>query len=218
MSRRILLICGSLQARSANRAALDVARSALESTGADVEEFTDLEMVPAFNPDAGDEGRSMGNLRRRRDDAPTHSEAVVRLREQIAGSDAVMIAAPEYAGALAGAVKNALDWIVGSGELYSKPAAVISAGTSGGEFARQQLIQTLTWQGAHVVADVGIVAPRTKSDADGRYTDEATLAAIRDLAAVLIAAPGMAAGDRLTLVRTVLSAAGVGLDHIAPVA
>jgi NADPH-dependent FMN reductase len=52
-------------------------------------------------------------------------------------SEAVLIAAPEYAGALAGTVKNALDWIVGSGELYAKPVAVMSAGATGRPFARQ---------------------------------------------------------------------------------
>ena len=33
----------------------------------------------------------------------------------------MLIAAPEYAGAIAGVMKNALDWIVGSGDLYGKP-------------------------------------------------------------------------------------------------
>ena len=62
-----------------------------------------------------------------------------RWRRRIAAADAVLIAAPEYAGALAGTIKNALDWIVGSGELYAKPVAVLSAGTTGGSFARQHL-------------------------------------------------------------------------------
>jgi NAD(P)H-dependent FMN reductase len=41
----------------------------------------------------------------------------------------VLVATPEYAGAVAGAVKNAFDWLVGSGEMYRKPVAVLSAGT-----------------------------------------------------------------------------------------
>jgi NAD(P)H-dependent FMN reductase len=48
-----------------------------------------------------------------------------------------------------------------------KPVAVVSAGTAGGPFARQMLIQTLTWQGAHVVAQIGIAAPRTKVQRGG---------------------------------------------------
>ncbi len=48
---------------------------------------------------------------------------------------------------------------------YRKPIGLVSAGTSGGYHARRALVQTLTWQGAHVVASLGIDAPRTKSDA-----------------------------------------------------
>ena len=95
--------------------------------------------------------------------------------------------------------------------------AVLSAGTTGGSFARQHLIQTLTWQGAHVVADLGIDAPRTKSDADGRYTDPATVAGIEALTAVLLDAVTMPGDDRLALVRTIVGAAGVDPAHIAPV-
>ena len=94
---------------------------------------------------------------------------------------------------------------------------MISAGTSGGVFARQGLIQTLTWQGAHVVAELGIAAPRTKSDAAGRYTDAATLAAIEALAEALLAAPALAPADRLAEVRRVVDGAGVDPVHIAPV-
>jgi hypothetical protein len=65
----------------------------------------------------------------------------------------------------------------------------MSAGTTGGPFARQMLIQTLTWQGAHVVAQMSIAAPRTESDADGRLTDDATIAEIERLTAVLVDAP-----------------------------
>jgi NAD(P)H-dependent FMN reductase len=54
----------------------------------------------------------------------------------MARSDVVLIAAPEYAGGVAGTIKNALDWIVGSGELDTKPVGLISAGTSDGTFAR----------------------------------------------------------------------------------
>ena len=200
--RRVLTVCGSLQPRSANRAAIDVARRhLLAQPDVDVDDFAGLAAVPPLDPD------------------PDHDAgpAVERWRAQLAASDAVLIAAPEYAGALAGTIKNALDWIVGSGELYAKPVAIVSAGTTGGSFARQHLIQTLTWQGAHVVADVGIAAPRTKSDAEGRYTDAATVRAIEALTAVLLGAVTMPGDDRLALVRTIVDAAGVDPSHIAPV-
>ena len=66
---------------------------------------------------------------------------------------------------------------------------MISAGTTGGADARRQLIQTLTWPGAHVVGQLGIAAPRTKSDATGRYTDPTTIAEIKQLARLAADAP-----------------------------
>ena len=162
---RLLTVCGSLGAHSANRAALDVIAATARASGAAVDDFDRLAELPAFDPDRVDEP----------------IDAVADWRRRIAAADVVAVAAPEYAGAVAGAVKNAFDWIVGSGELYRTPVAVVSAGTSGGHHARRMLAQTLTWQGAHVVADLGIRAPRTKSDAGGPITDPATLAALADV-------------------------------------
>ncbi len=174
---RILLLCGSLGRMSANRAALDVVRSDLERRGIEVTDGDVFATVPALNPDLVD----------------TPPPAVVELRRLIAAADAVIIAAPEYAGGLAGSVKNALDWVVGSGELYGKHVGILCAGTSGGEHARLQLAQTLYWQGARPVADLGIAAPRTKSDADGTITDPATLAALHEFTDdVLLGTPRVA--------------------------
>jgi chromate reductase len=202
MKHRLLTVCGSLQRLSANRAALDVARSYLETRGnIDVDDFTGLAEIPPLNTDLDVD----------------HGPAAVRAwRQSIAGADAVLIAAPEYAGALAGTIKNALDWIVGSGELYAKPVAVMSAGTTGGRFARQMLVQTLTWQGAHVVAETGITGPRTKSDPSGRLTDPDTIADIERVAAALADALTLDAPSRLDLVRDVVVGAGVDTGHIAP--
>lgn len=43
-----------------------------------------------------------------------------------AAADAVLFCTPEYAGALPGSFKNLLDWTVGGGETYGKPAAWIN--------------------------------------------------------------------------------------------
>ena len=202
MSCRVLAICGSLQAKSANRAALDVAEAYLRRRGdIDVEFALGLATIPAFNPDQ----------------EATAGVAVAGFVEQISRSDVVMIATPEYAGAIAGALKNALDWLVGAGSLYGKPVVVLSAGTSGGVHARRQLIQTLTWQGAHVVGDLAIAAPRTKSNSDGRFTDAETIADIERLAQIAFDAPRLSGEDRLARVRDIVAGAGVELNHIAPV-
>jgi chromate reductase, NAD(P)H dehydrogenase (quinone) len=199
MNVRVLTVCGSIQPFSANRAAIDVAHSYLRRRrDVEIDDYADLARIPPLDAALDEPG-----------------PVVTAWRRRIGRSEAVLIAAPEYAGALAGTIKNALDWIVGSGELYLKPVAVISAGTTGGPFARQMLIQTLTWQGAHVVAQVGIAAPRAKSDADGRLTDDATIAEIERLTAVLVDAPTLDAARRLGLVRTVVSTAGVDIGRIA---
>src|SRR5271155_955083 len=98
---RVLLGCGSLQRASANRAALDVARAALSASGVEVTAFEGLGSIAPLNPDRGDDP----------------GKAVLAFRAQIGTVDAVLIAGPQYAGAIAGVVKNALDWIVGSGDL-----------------------------------------------------------------------------------------------------
>jgi NAD(P)H-dependent FMN reductase len=194
---RILLVCGSLQRASANRAALDVARAALSASGVEAAMFESLASIPPMNPDHGDDP----------------GEAVLGFRARLGAADAVLIAAPEYAGAVAGVVKNALDWIVGSGELYGKPIALLSAGTSGGVLARRDLVRTLSWQGGDVVASLGIVAPNTKSvaDAEGarRFTDPTTLHEIEALASALVAAIGQKPSERLSAVTRLALDAGV---------
>jgi Predicted flavoprotein len=190
-----------LQVRSANRAALDVVHAAAVAAGATLDVYDALERVPPLNPDAADDP----------------GDVVTDWRGRIAQADVVVIASPEYAGSLAGVVKNALDWIVGSGELYSKPVGLISAGTSGGHHARQALVQTLTWQGAHVVASVGIDAPRTKSDGDGTFTDPATIVELEAFASLMLAVARPGGDTRLALVCTIVADAGVDANHIAPV-
>ena len=167
--------------------------------GTTVDRYDGLSELPPFNPDRDDPG-----------------DAVRDWRARIEAADAVVIASPEYAGSLAGVVKNALDWIVGSGELYRKPVGLISAGTSGGFHARRALVQTLTWQGAHVVASLGIDVPRTKSDGGGVITDGPTITELRALAHLMVQAATNDPPARLELVRTVVTDAGVDPEHIAP--
>ncbi len=201
---RVYMVCGSLGRVSANRSALSVAASALIALGAEVDDDDALGSIPPLAPDLVD--------------AP--GAAVADFRRRIADADAVVIAAPEYAGSLGGAMKNALDWVVGSGELYEKPVGIISAGTTGGPSARQVLARTLLWQGARLVAQLGISAPRTKSDASGEITDPATVAAIKALAHDIAAAMAASAAGRDAASIRVAASLGVRRDddtaHIAP--
>jgi chromate reductase len=195
----VVVVCGSLSRRSANRAALDVVAAALRAAGATVDEFDRLAEIPAFDPD--------------REDEPI--EVIADWRRRLAAADAVVVATPEYAGAVAGAIKNAFDWTVGGADVYRRPMAVVSAGTSGGQYARQMMVQTLTWQGAHVVAEVGIASPRTKSDADGRITDPATIAALEALAATVVWAPTVNVDERAPQIAAILERFGIDPERIA---
>src|SRR6188474_1493734 len=109
---RILAICGSLQEKSAN---LTLLNTAAASAPADVEVvvFDGLRQLPHFDPDIEARGEP--------------PPAVRAWRRALAESDAVLIAVPEYGHSLPGALKNGIDWVIGSGELERKVVAITSA-------------------------------------------------------------------------------------------
>jgi NAD(P)H-dependent FMN reductase len=134
-------------------------------------EALSISQVPALNPDHFD------NL----------PSSVQTFRTQVKEADATIIAAPEYAGGLAGSVKNALDWCVGAPTgFYSHPVALMSVGTSGGNFALGQLARTLLWQGAHLVGSLSVVSPRNKMNNEGAIVHRPTIDAISKLALELL--------------------------------
>lgn len=166
----ILGISGSLQERSSNRALL-AAASGLAGHGEAVDEYRGVESLPHFNPDLD------------RDGGPP---SVAEFRSRVHDADGVLIATPEYAFGVPGALKDALDWLVGSGDLFEKPVAVLSAAPSAerGSNARADLARTLRGQGARVISSSTIVVPRREefdvlSDAVSRSVLEAVLEAFR---------------------------------------
>ncbi|HEX7451256.1 MAG TPA: NADPH-dependent FMN reductase, partial [Polyangiaceae bacterium] len=74
--------------------------------------YDGLRDLPHFNPDLEQGG------------APALVNA---LREAVQQSDALLIAMPEYGHSLPGALKNAIDWLIGSGELERKLCAITSS-------------------------------------------------------------------------------------------
>ena len=81
--------------------------------GVEVRIFDGLQLLPHFDPDIEAAGA-----------APN---AVTAWRTAIAESDALLLASPEYGHSLPGALKNGIDWVIGSGELESKVVAVTAA-------------------------------------------------------------------------------------------
>lgn len=164
---KIIAISGSLRSRSSNTALL-LAASELAPGNAKVALYEGLGALPHFNPDMDENG------------AP---DPVRQLRNQLAKADGVLICTPEYANGVPGSLKNALDWLVSSGEMYGKPAAVISASPSpmGGDKAYESLLQTLNMLGAKMADGMKIPFVSKKLDADGRMTDPATRLALQAL-------------------------------------
>jgi hypothetical protein len=77
------------------------------------------------------------------------------------------------------------------------------------------MAQTLTWQGAYVLAELGIAGARTKFEG-GRLTDEATATAIGSLTRVVLAVPEMSSSDIVALATDVVGSLGLDVTHVTP--
>jgi chromate reductase len=136
---RILGVSGSLRASSSNTALLQAA-AALAPEGIEVTLYGGLSHLPQFNPDLDDE---------------TVSPAVKEWRSSLQAVDGVVFSTPEYARGVPGALKNALDWVVGSGELVDKPVVLFNASPRG-TYAQASLTETLTVMTARLVPEASI--------------------------------------------------------------
>jgi chromate reductase len=144
---RILAISGSLSQTSANSRLLQ--RSADTTNAVEVCIWEGLGQLPYFSPDA------------------EANEQVAELRRGVAGADVVWFCTPEYAGGMPGALKNALDWLVGTGELYGKRVVVVSAAPSSqrGGNARRWVEDVVRMQGAEVIDSFSVAVPPGAEDA-----------------------------------------------------
>ena len=139
----VLLISGSTRSASTNTAALRTV-AALAPDGVETRWYEGLADLPAFSPD---------------DDGTAHP-SVVALHDEISRADAVLLCSPEYAGTLPGSFKNLLDWTVGTGDLYEKPAAFINVAAPGrGEGAAATLTSVLGYVGARIESDACVRLP-----------------------------------------------------------
>jgi NAD(P)H-dependent FMN reductase len=89
------------------------------------------------------------------------------LRALLERADGVLIATPEYAFGIPGALKNAFDWMVGSGHFYEKRVAILSAAPTveRGVHARNDVERTMGAQGAVIVHSAS-VATRAQTPDD----------------------------------------------------
>jgi len=155
---RVLLVSGSTRDGSGNTAALTMMAAAAPGHVTTVL-YDGLARLPAFNPD---------------DDGDRLPREAARLREEIAAANAVLFCTPEYAGTLPGSFKNLLDWTVGGGLLYGKPAAWINVAAPGrGQGAQDALAAVLGYVGAVIVeaACRRIPVDRAAVGPDGTVSD-----------------------------------------------
>jgi chromate reductase len=162
---RILAISGSLRAASYNTALLRAAAE-LSPEDASIELYEGLDELPPYNEDH---------------DSPEAPVPVNRLREAIAGADALILATPEFNGTMPGQLKHAIDWgsrPYGQGSaLWGKPALVVGASVTdyGAVWAQDHARKALGIAGARVLEDeLAVAKAPERFDADGRLTDHET--------------------------------------------
>lgn len=139
---RILAISGSLR-RASTTAAVLAAAVRLAPEDMLITIYRGLGELPLFNPDL--EGGAF-------------PDTVADLRGMVDRSDGLLICSPEYARGVAGAMKNALDWLVGGHEFPGKPVAVVNASQRSTD-ADAHLRLTLVTMSARLVERASITLP-----------------------------------------------------------
>jgi chromate reductase, NAD(P)H dehydrogenase (quinone) len=138
---KILALSGSLRFTSSNTIILKTLAS-MSSNEIRISLYNGIKDLPLFNPDI--ETKKIASV----DDFRT------KLKE----SDGIIISCPEYAHGVPGAFKNALDWVVGTGDFMHKPVALLNASVMA-THAQASLKETITVMGAKVIEEASLVVP-----------------------------------------------------------
>lgn len=174
---RVLGISGSLRRDSHHARLLRAAGELVEQQGAEFEVFDGLKAIPPYDED---------------DDVGDGPAAVARLRETLAGADAVLFATPEYNSSIPGVLKNAVDWAsrpLATNPLRNKPVAVIGASTGmfGAVWAQAELRKVLGATGARVTGvELAVGHAHEHLDPAGHLADATQEEALRDSVGVLL--------------------------------
>ncbi len=134
INKIVLGISGSVREYSSNTVVLNAIANLLP-INTEYIFYKNLLSIPPFNPDEDNEIAS-----------------VKELRDLVSKADLIIICTPEYAFGVPGVLKNALDWLVQSGEFNEKLVFAISVSPlgSGGEKCLLSLAQTLTALGTQI--------------------------------------------------------------------
>lgn len=149
MSRRILLVLGSFRKNSFNKSLADYIKKSLETEGATVN-YLDYKEVPLLEQDT---------------EYPTPA-SVVKIREEVANSDALWVISPEYNGSYPAVLKNVLDWLSRPVKPFDRETPTVlanksvtissAAGSSSGKFVRNNLSTLLSYIRMNVLLEDGV--------------------------------------------------------------
>jgi chromate reductase len=180
---KVLAVAGSVRSDSWNRKVLEAAAE-LAPEDVELEPWDGLKDVPPYDED---------------DDVDPAPAAVARLRDALAGADAILFSTPEYNSSIPGVLKNAIDWAsrpLATNPLRNKPVAVVGASTGafGAVWAQAELRKVLAATGARVVeGEVAFGHAPTRFDEDGVLVD----AQLREQLEEVVGALAEAARTRL---------------------
>jgi chromate reductase len=139
---QIVTLCGSLRARSLNRALLR-AYERLAPPELAFAHYEKIGTLPHFNPDL---------------DGETPPSEVAAFRGLVANADALVISTPEYVHALPGSFKNALDWLVSDPSFVGKSVVILHA-ERGSTRALDSLREVLKTMSARLIESASVLLP-----------------------------------------------------------
>ena len=156
----LFAVAGSLRAQSSNRTLLEAA-AAVAPDDVRIDLYDGVARLPHFNPDL---------------DANAIAD-VVDLTRRVRESDGFIVSTPEYARGIPGALKNALDWLVGGDGFVEKPFMLLNA-SDRSQFAQRALIDVLRTMSGIAIEEAFLTVPllgKTVSTEallrDARYAD-----------------------------------------------
>jgi chromate reductase, NAD(P)H dehydrogenase (quinone) len=104
--------------------------------------FEKIGLLPHFNPDI----------------ESIEIPVLSAYRRCLKSADGILFSSPEYAHGLPGSLKNALDWVVGSGELVGKPVAIFNPSPRSA-FATASLKEILVTMDTHFIEQACLTIP-----------------------------------------------------------